>query len=210
MKYDAIIVLGGGYRPNFNITKETLSRMQRGIELFLKKKANKIIVSSGFIRKKQKITEAEVLFQYCLKKGLRMKDIIKEEFSLDTIGNAFFSRKYIIDVNKFSDLIVVTSDVHMKRSKYIFNKVFGKKYRIKFAKSITGFKEKCLENFIKTEERSLFFAKEFFNGLKDGDIDSIEKRLFMFHPHYTTFKRKDKNDKIFDSLRIKKIGNFYP
>jgi len=79
MKYDAIIVLGGGYRPNFNITKETLSRMQKGIDLFLKKKANKIIISSGFIRKKQKIIEAEILFQYCLKKGLKMKDIIKRE-----------------------------------------------------------------------------------------------------------------------------------
>ncbi|HLH86690.1 MAG TPA: hypothetical protein VKU79_07505, partial [Thermoplasmataceae archaeon] len=73
---------------------------------------------------------------------------------------------------------VVTSCYHVIRSEFIFTKCFGSGYQMSFGHCapFTRFKT--------NEEESLEAARLFFDGVRDGDIEEIRKRIMVKHPLY--------------------------
>ncbi|MFH1377067.1 MAG: YdcF family protein [Candidatus Woesearchaeota archaeon] len=171
-KADVIIILSCGFNKN-DIDKETKSRVKKAVKLYKKRVSNKILMSGGIFNGK---SISYLMKKYAVGLGVKSKDLFIEEKSKDTIGNAVFS-KSIIKKNKWKNIIIVTSDYHLKRSLYIFKHVFGEKYKIVGVKSRTNFLSKWRNKRYLSESEGLAFAGVLFAGVKSGDDVSVKKRL---------------------------------
>lgn len=71
------------------------------------------------------ITEADAGARYLLDQGVPLERVLTEAGSLDTIGNAYFSRVLHIDPMGLRRLLVITSEFHLERAEAIFKWVYG-------------------------------------------------------------------------------------
>lgn len=174
MKLDAIIILGGGIEANGELKippKERLEELLKHKELA----GVPVIISGrhGFsIDYKPPTTEAHAMRDYLKMRGWPSKIYIEEE-SLDTIGNAYFS-KQIIDRRGWRNILILTSDYHMERTQWIFRKIFNDGYKLEFlsAPSIK-FQEKQ-----EKEKRALAVTKKFWRHI------GMQNPL-KHHPYYS-------------------------
>lgn len=79
--------------------------------------ANTIILTGSAVRNSN--VEADVMAAYCMRKGIPAEALILERHALNTYENALYTRK-IMKLQKMRTGIVVTSDFHIPRAKYIF------------------------------------------------------------------------------------------
>jgi len=173
-----VIVLG--YNCN---CEEIVGRVETGIAVFRKIKADYIVFSGGATLPNTTTTEAKFMAEYAIKRKIDKSRIILEEESLDTIGNAYFSRKILEKLNIKPELVVVVSSCyHMKRVRYIFTKVFGRSSNLVFEYCFSVNNRKMAE----LEEKKLKRALNFFQNLEDGDLSAIEEKLFTQHELYKT------------------------
>src|SRR3989338_1963789 len=132
---DVIIILGGGIEPDGSLPEIPKLRIIKGAELFRDGIAPKIIMSGnyGFWLEKEPIRpEAEAMKEYAVSLGVPEGGILKEDISKDTIGNAYFCKINFLETNNWHNVVIVTSDYHIPRTRYIFEKVLGKNYMIEF------------------------------------------------------------------------------
>ncbi|MFC1656476.1 YdcF family protein [Patescibacteria group bacterium] len=143
---DVIICLGDVFQSAKGI-QNMKSRTEKSVQLYKQNKAKKIIFTGGFKTRKD-MSEAEFMSKIAIKMGLPRKDIIFEEQANFTMDNAYYSRQ-IMDKNKFQSAIIVTSPSHIRRVKYIFNRIL-KKQKLKYqtCNSDENFIDICL-NYIK-------------------------------------------------------------
>ena len=183
--FDAIIVLGGGMNE-----KDWKSRVNLAVELFTQKKASRLIMSGKqHLWHRKKATEAEVMKQYAIAKGIPKNTIWKEDESLDTIGNAFFTRKHILEPNNWKKIIVVTSSYHLRRAKFIFMRIMDKSYKIEFAVAKPKFSARDQDKLKKQESKFFTVTKDFAKLIPIKGFGLIEDILFAHHPLY---KKKQK------------------
>lgn len=131
-KYDAVVVPGGGLVPD---TGEPRPWVKARLDLALKlDKATQyyIVLSRGTTHRAPPtdsrgvpIDESSASALYLLQHGVDCNRILQDSWSLDTIGNAYFTRQMITDPLYLRRLIVVTSAFHMPRTRAIFNWIFS-------------------------------------------------------------------------------------
>lgn len=145
--------------------KNTKKRLEGGLKIILNKKASNIILCSE--------TANEDIKNYLIKKGVSEKNIILQDKSGDSIGEAFFTKKYVLVPNNWKDIIVLSSDYHIRyRIGIIFDFILGNDFNIEYVGVESG-RLKDSET-IKDQIRSLYnFTKEFI-GIEPGDDQSIE------------------------------------
>lgn len=165
-----------------SLTPELVDRLEKAIEIFNKNRC--YIILSGRYGFQQKIippiTEAKAMAKYLREKGIPKDKLILEEKAKDTIGNAYFTKKDILEPKGFRSIIVITSNFHKPRVKYIFEKVFGNGYDIDFITVVSrGFDEE-------EEKKNFEKVKNWVKDIKSGDDDTIEKLLYTKHPGYRT------------------------
>ncbi len=116
---DAIVVLGGGYYKNGNLSGETTKRLLAGIYLSYKTKIP-LILSGVDIKYLPKNTPLLKVM-----KTMDLGNIYEDLKSKDTMQNAAQSykicKKYI---GHCGSIILVTSAYHMPRAKMLFDKFF--------------------------------------------------------------------------------------
>lgn len=113
-KSDAIIVLGGEIKGE---------RTKKAVELYNQGLAETLIFSDGTdLSWRTKAVDEMIVLASEL--GVPDESIKKETDSRSTYENAVYSKKLMLD-NGFKSAIVVTTDWHSKRSKFIFDKVFA-------------------------------------------------------------------------------------
>lgn len=135
-------------------------------------------------------TEARAMCAYLQKYEWPSK-IYLEEKSLDTIGNGYFS-KQIVDKHHWRRLLVITSDYHIKRTRWIFKKIFGADYHLKFLSAPSvKFQEKQ-----EKEKRSLAFTKKIIGRLTSKNFSLAN------HPFYS---KTAEAQKIFQEIMSIKI-----
>lgn len=124
-----IVVLGGGV-VDFDNTERlhtmSYSRIIAAYQLYYKYKKNNLpckIVISGKGRGRK--SEAELFSENFKKMGVADADIIKEDKSMNTYENAKYTSKILKQLAP-SDVYLVTSGFHMKRSVALFH-TFGLK-----------------------------------------------------------------------------------
>eukprot|EP00746_Dinoflagellata_sp_MGD_P015239 gnl/MRDRNA2_/MRDRNA2_133771_c0_seq1.p1 gnl/MRDRNA2_/MRDRNA2_133771_c0~~gnl/MRDRNA2_/MRDRNA2_133771_c0_seq1.p1 ORF type:complete len:264 (-),score=36.58 gnl/MRDRNA2_/MRDRNA2_133771_c0_seq1:77-868(-) len=202
---DAIVVPGGGLTADGSVTpwvKERLHKAKEVYESFPEGARPVIITLSGGTPHKPypvnpangfQVLEAEAGARYLIKfLGMPPQDILEENLSLDTIGNAFFLRIMHTDVVGLRRLIVITNHFHAPRTKAIFEKVFSLPplpqhglYEVSFAEvPDTGLSADTLQQRSEREAASkVTFEK---NAAKIHDMAALHKFLFQDHNAYAS------------------------
>jgi hypothetical protein len=130
-----------------------------------------------------------------LQKRHGIVNVYVETTSYDTIGNAYYTRTSHTDVNGWRRLLIITNEFHMKRTKAIFDWIFGigdNGYELCYLESEnTGLTEKGLE------ARRLHEAKgeqSVLNNLAPQHITLKEVWKFLNEKHdlYTALKLADR------------------
>lgn len=122
-KSDAIIVLGGEIKGE---------RTKRAVELYNQGLAGTLIFSDG-TDLSWRTKAVEEMSALASELGVPDEAIKKETDSRSTYENAVYSKKLMLD-SGLKSAIVVTTDWHSKRSKFIFDKVFaGSEIKLTYA-----------------------------------------------------------------------------
>ena len=125
---DAIIVLGAAHKDG-NMTSALKLRLDKTLE-YLEKNPDAIVVVSGSMGKKEKITESWVMMDYLVKNGVAVEQIIMEDKATSTAENMTFSKELLDSIfyNPYEFLTdeafagqsytvaFVTNDFHICRS----------------------------------------------------------------------------------------------
>lgn len=184
---DIIIILGGGIEPDGSLPEIPKLRINKGIELFKSNVAPKIIVSGNYgfwLEEKPIRSEAEAMKEYALGLGVSDDAILKEDVSKDTIGNAYFCRLNFLEPNSWHNVVVVTSEYHIPRTKYIFEKVLGNGYQIEFVSVNSQLTLDQLTTQTNKENKTIEFLKKWFDSIEPGDMNAIRELMYTKHPGY--------------------------
>jgi len=110
-KADVIIILAG----------DLGARTERGVALWHEGYAPYIIVSGGNVYHNTNI--GELMAEHAVELGVPRQFIIVEPRAHTTFQNAVYSKE-VMQQHDFNSAIIVSSDYHMKRVRFIFRKVF--------------------------------------------------------------------------------------
>lgn len=181
LKYDAIVVLGGGRTNQGELTPLSKQRLDKGIELYKEGSSDTVVVLGGpystyspnAIRFKD--TGARIRGQYLINNGVDPNDIMYVENGRDTILEAFASRQKLRDLG-IKKIGLVTSDKHLDRSLFIFGRVFGPENQIE------GISVPC-GDILNVEEEAAYLeaAKRFFANFPDTIPDPNFETWFSNH-----------------------------
>lgn len=109
---DALIVLGAQIEGDPLVPSNALqNRLDRAYEYWLEEPNTKIIVSGGNVQGLPK-TEAAVMQEYLVKRGIPSSNIILEEVSTRT-AHQFVNSKKLMNIHS---IVVVTNDFHLPRA----------------------------------------------------------------------------------------------
>ncbi|OES44986.1 YdcF family protein [Domibacillus iocasae] len=103
-KADIVIVLSPG-----------VERIYKGVDLWKEGYADKLLLSRA--------NTGTFTVEQALQLGIPKEDIIAEEAAHSTYTNATHTRE-LLEEEGITSAIIVTSDYHMRRTKYIFEKVY--------------------------------------------------------------------------------------
>jgi len=182
MKYDCAIVLAHELKEDKTLSEETEARLKKAIELYSKDKLNKIIVSGDY-KDLFGISLGEAMEKYATQKGVKGEDIIKEEISLESVGQLLFCRAGILELNKWFNVLIISSDYHINRLKTLAKTIFDKKYNIDFLSANSKISPEKLAKLKQDEEKSKeLFLKTF--GNKPLGEEELIKILFEKHGQY--------------------------
>lgn len=190
---DVIIVLARGIQEDGSIPEEARSRVRKGVALYRSGNAMNVVMSGSWSYHfdiAPPRTEAAAMKEYAEELGVDSDFITEETQSKDTLGNAYFTKK-ICERNRWRDIIIVASDDHMPRVKYLFNKVYGPRYNLNFEESERVLDEDSYKKELIHEESSMRVTKKWLDGLSPGDDQSVWDLLQSKHPAYSNNKQSD-------------------
>ena len=184
MAFSAVIVLGNLMSQSGILNNESSSRMDIAINAFFENQIPYIITCGWAYRNDSSIAIADAMKRYAIKtKGVPSNSILTVKTSRDTVGDAIFTKAYVATNRGWNDLLVVTSDYHVRRSEKIFNYIYGSTYNIKFISSDTG----KADSQFNSEKNSLDAFHKTFINIASGDDKGIHDRLCKSHPYYNGF-----------------------
>ena len=150
-----IIILGSPNDNEGNLLEMAIGRKKKGIEEYRSHKEYKILLTGGFgptFNETDK-PHAHYAKQFLLKNEIPEDDILEFAESSFTAQDATLS-KPIVEKSGVKDLIIITSDFHMGRVKYIFERVFPD-YNLHFSEVKTDYSEERYEFLGAHEKREL-------------------------------------------------------
>lgn len=188
---DAIIILAGGINNDGSLPNLPKKRVEKGVELYKNKVAPKLIMTGkygfwlDFTKEIPPRSEAEAMKEFALSLGVPAEDIILEQISKDTVGNAYFTKVDILEKNNWKNLVVVTSEFHIPRTKFIFDIVLGPEYKIEYTPTDDGLSEEERMNVEIKEEKTIQVLKNTILDIEPGKNEQIKNLLFTKHPGYS-------------------------
>lgn len=87
--------------------------------IYLEENLDSQCIVSGGMGEGEKISEAECMYRYLIKKGIHSSRIIKEDKSTSTRENLRFSKKIIEEKGLSKNIAIATSDYHQYRASKI-------------------------------------------------------------------------------------------
>lgn len=116
---DYVVILGGGVKGG-ELTKTLQFRLDKGIE-FLNYHPDLDVIVTGGKGFGETISEGEAMRDYLIKNGVPEEKIIVEDEATSTMENFRYSKKILERQTGRSDyeIMIITSDFHMLRSKVL-------------------------------------------------------------------------------------------
>lgn len=135
-KAGVIAVLGGGAYPNGTLGSASNERLIKGLVLFKRGHAGKIVFTGGMVegtlgklgntvlgaRPGEYLPEASVMGDLARELGMPPEDMAVDRGALNTYENLRFVKTYMED-NGLESVIIVTSPTHMKRASLVAEKL---------------------------------------------------------------------------------------
>ena len=134
-------------------------------------------------------SEAELMKIYALKRGIFEEDIILEVDSRDTQGNAYFT-KQIIRSKFWENILVVTSDFHLPKTKFFFDFVYGENYNLQYDLVGTDISKEEREKLAESEKKSQEVMEKIYleKNIKKGED---KKRGIIVNKFYSRFNKNN-------------------
>ncbi|MFH1089581.1 MAG: YdcF family protein [Candidatus Uhrbacteria bacterium] len=196
-KKNAIIILAGGITKEGSLPDIPKFRADKGFELFKAGVADKIIISGRYsflLDYTPPTTEAQIMKDYLVALGIDKEKIFLEEKSTDTIGNAYYTKQILLDKN-WKNIVVVTSDFHIERTKYIFSKILGKDiFSVSYEEAPSELTTEQYEEKVILEQKILGFTMKWLDKIENGNDDQIRTFLMTDHPGYAKDPNISKQD----------------
>jgi uncharacterized SAM-binding protein YcdF (DUF218 family) len=168
------VVLGGGLTNDGRPTSSTLARADAAAELAMDRDVAVIVSGSHGNGPKPARTEAELMADRLVERGMARSRIFLEDESRDTISNAaFVAARYLAGLEP-RPLHIVTSPFHMARSLATFALVLGPSWPLEAYPSAPGQKE---AEHAATEELYLGRTRALLSDLAPGDLTPIVDRV---------------------------------
>jgi len=199
---DAIIILGSGINQDGSLPDNLKLRVSKGVQLYTQGLAKNIVMSGNYsfwLDDSREIpfrSEASAMREYALMLGVLETDIFIEEKSKDTLGNAFFTKIDYLEKNDWKQVMVVTSDFHLKRTKFVFDHVLGPQYAIEYYPVLLDLSADEKREKEARETNTTNILRALMRDIPSGDTEAIRKAMHQKHPGYAA------NPEIsFDQLR---------
>lgn len=174
-----VVVLGNQLQSE-EIHDRLQGRMDVGIEVLRSTNSEYLVLSGAQTNPDVPYAECEVMRDYAVTQGVDEDRIRLDDQAEETVGNGYFTRLIVEDLDAGNTIRVVSSCYHMKRAQFVFEQCYGPGYDI-----VT---DDCYETCIPAdelhEEESLEQAREFFDPVTRGDIEAIKERLIEAHYYY--------------------------
>jgi uncharacterized SAM-binding protein YcdF (DUF218 family) len=182
---DVVVALGGGVTPAGQPQPVTMARTRRAIALYRCGRARQIVMSGayGMYDPPPSRAEAATMAEIALAEGVPQDDIAVEARSRDTIGNIWFT-KPILRERQWRRVIVVTSDWHAPRVRYLIKTIWGPGYVVAI-EPVTGEQgTRRPEEIAIWETGLLALSRRWFAAIQPGDDTAIGTVLTREHPIY--------------------------
>lgn len=114
---NTMIVLGAKVNKD-GLSKTLKQRLDKAMEYYNQNKHINIIVSGGQ-GKDEVMTEASAMKNYLVENGVDEDNIILENKATTTLENIMFSKDIMEDLNLENKALIVTSDYHLFRGRFI-------------------------------------------------------------------------------------------
>lgn len=186
-RHDAIVVLGGMVEEDGTLAPWVAARVERALEAYQAGVAARVVFTGRtnlYGPAQPRVTEAAAMAAYAEERGLPAAAILLEEHARDTLGNAYFVRRDILQPHRWSSIRVVTNDFHLSRAAWVFRKVLGPRYDFSFTSAPSGFSTDELIVRALDECRVSIFLNEWLATVEDGDEISVESVMRHHHPVY--------------------------
>lgn len=200
---DAIVVLAGFLtkEPERALSEEDKLRLDRGIELYKERGTDYMIMSSGagrfldgsMIERNSRPLMCHRMKEYAVEKGVPEHRVLMEEYSLDTVGEAFFGAE-VMRWYGIKRATVVSSDYHMDRVKMEFGHMAGPETHFDYeGVDVSGALDgQTLEERKRNEQLSMALFRDQFHSFRPGDRKGMEKSLWAWHPLYSRIPEDDR------------------
>lgn len=175
-----IIALANEMNSDGTLKNESRERIKYACELF-NSSEDPILITPGWnYRNDSEYFIGDKMREFAINQGIPEDKVYVEPNSRDTVGDAFFSKVNYIEKYNFMDILVVTSDYHVNRTKKIFKFIFGQDYKIEVL-GVNGFNN---QSKVDHEKKSLSAFNNTFKFVKQGDNFEIKSALKTNHPFY--------------------------
>jgi uncharacterized SAM-binding protein YcdF (DUF218 family) len=213
---DAIVVLGRGVDPDGALPLLAQHRVARAAELYAWGVAPRLIFSgrcSLMTETEPPRTEAAAMAEHAIALGIPRRAVIVEEESRDTIGNAYFVLRRFLEPNDWMSIRVVTSDFHIQRAAWVFQKVLGLGYDVAYSPSPSELDHATIAARAREESDISTFLMDWLGPIPDGDPVALARLIWQEHPGYAarpTVSRSDIQARIADIARVHRSADGAP
>jgi hypothetical protein len=208
---DAIVVLGSSVNVDGSLPPLASQRAARAAELHAAGVAPRIIFS-GYCNLTSDgappISEAAAMAAYARLLGVPADAILLEEESRDTIGNAYFVGRRFLEPNGWTSIRVVTSDFHVPRTTWVFQKVLGPGYDVSFSPASTELDATVIAARARAEGDIITFLMEWIGPIAEGDRLAVERFVHEEHPAYApqpSMSREEIRDRVNEIARVHRV-----
>ena len=208
----ALVVLGRGVCDDGSLPLIACTRVEKAAALYHQGVAPWVIFTgrhSLMTEVPPVVTEAVAMARHAEQLGVPRDAMLLEEDARDTVGNAYFVWKRFMLPRDWWSIRVVTSDFHIPRCAWVFQKVLGSAYDVAFSAASSERFASTLVYRARAERDTAAFLAEWLGRIRDGDVAAIERLIAEEHPGYAAHPRvtkQDVRDRVEALARIHRAG----